>query len=178
MIITSKNEGMTLWDGGIAHLEELLSSIDALTSNVTDEAKLGELTDTDCDRGEYFIGVGFCAMQRYLFDVLEDVNIKPHLARQLGPKSSKGRPIAELIHSAANYWKHSPEWHVWLDSLGKRSQDTLDILLHERNSADYPLSDLLADLCIEDTLSLINCLPHLLDWRLAVYEHVKMYENL
>jgi hypothetical protein len=175
MFIVSKNGGhIKFGDAEIAYLEELLNSIDILLLDVTSKINAADIWDVDClcDRGEYFIGVGFCAMQRYLFDTLEDVKLAPDLARKLGPKSSNGVAVAQLIHCAANYWKHSPEWHSWLSELSSHSQKTVDTLLHGRESAYYPLSELLADLCNEEKLLLTNCLPYLIDWRLAVYEHV------
>ena len=175
MFITSKNgEHIEFGDAEISYLEELLSSIDTSLFNVTTKINVADIWDVGClcDKGEYFIGVGFCAMQRYLFDVLQDVKIDPVLARELGPKSSKGVAVAKLIHSAANYWKHSPEWHIWLSELSSHSQSTVDKVLHGRESANYPLSELLADLCNGDSLLLTNCLPNLRDWRLAIYEHV------
>ncbi len=113
-------------------------------------------------------------MQRYLFSVLQDLKVDPVLAREMGPKSQNGIAIAKLIHAAANYWKHEPEWHIWLEQLKPQSQKTVDVILHGRESADYPLSDLLADLCGENNLLLINCLPYLIKWRLSVYERIKI----
>jgi len=174
MFITSKNgRNVEFGDAEMTYLEELLNSVDLKLLDIKNQIKATDFGDAEhlYDRGEYFIGVGFCAMQRYLFDVLENVKIDPGLSRELGPVSSNKVAVAKLIHSAANYWKHCPEWHNWLDELGDRSQKTVDELLHGRVSASYPLSDLLADLCKEDTLLLTNCLPYLVDWRLAVYEY-------
>jgi hypothetical protein len=174
MFITSKHGGnLVFGDASMSYLEELLNSVDIKLLNITNQIKSTGFGDAEhlCERGEYFIGVGFCAMQRYLFDVLTDVKIEPALARQLGPVSSNNVAIAKLIHSAANYWKHSPEWHIWLDELNNNSQKTVDELLHGRETADYPLSELLADICKEESLLLANCLPYLVDWRLAVYKY-------
>ena len=175
MLIAFENGGkVEFGDAAMSYLEELLTSIDTSLSNVTSEISAADIWDVGClcDKGEYFIGVGFCAMQRYLFDVLEDVKLDAGLARTLGQKSSNGVAVAQLIYSAANYWKHSPEWHIWLAELSPRSQTTVDKVLHGRESANYPLSDLLADLCNGESLLLTNCLPYLSNWRLAVYEHV------
>lgn len=138
-------------DAEFFYLEELLGSIDVSLAKTNAQLMKSDVWDRDCmcDKGEYLIGAGFCAMQRYLFDILRDVEIDPGLARELGPKSRNGAAVAKLVHSAANYWKHEPEWHYWLSELQDRAQKTVDTILHSRDSADYPLSDLLADLCGE-----------------------------
>ncbi|WP_156792387.1 hypothetical protein [Desulfotalea psychrophila] len=173
-VVFRNGENIEFADAEMSYLEELLNSIDTSLLSVTNKINSAGIQDVEClcDKGEYFIGVGFCAMQRYLFDTLMDIKLDAGLARELGPKSSNGVAVAQLIHSAANYWKHSPEWHIWLSELGSRSQNTVDKLLHGRESASYPLFDLLADLCNEDSLLLTKCLPYLIDWRLAIYEHV------
>ena len=93
MFIVSKNGGhIKFGDAEIAYLEELLNSIDISILDLTSKINAADIWDVGClcDRGEYFIGVGFCAMQRYLFDTLEDVKLAPDFARRLGPKSSNG----------------------------------------------------------------------------------------
>lgn len=121
-----------------------------------------------CDKGEYFIGVGFSAMQRYLVDVLQDKRIDKGTALQLGPKTKEDLPIALLIHSAGNYWKHSSDWHICLEELDERSQKTIDRLLTHDRPSWYPLSELLASLCDAGELSLLRCIPSLKKWRQAV----------
>ncbi|GAC03276.1 hypothetical protein [Paraglaciecola chathamensis] len=154
-------------DTGFYYLEQLLASIDLSLTDINRQIDASGETDREylCDHGEYLIGVGFCAMQRYLFDFLQDEDIDPGLARELGPHSTKGVPIAKLIHAAGNYWKHEPEWHVWLTELKKRSQDTVDAVLHGKDSSHYPLAALLYELSGNEPLLLSNCLPHLTEWR-------------
>jgi len=172
-IITMSRSSTELWDSGFMHLEGLLRTLDSSLTSIHEQIKAAEVceVETICEQGEYLIGVGFCAMQRYLFDVLQDIEIEASYARKLGPKSQKGVAVAKLIHAAANYWKHEPEWHIWLDKLRKDSQKTVDILLHGKESTDYPLAGLLADLCEDKPQLLVNCLPQLLEWRTAVWQH-------
>lgn len=175
MIIVSKNQdGIELHDFGIGYLEGVLESLDRSLAPILQAIKTADLGEVEsyCDHGEYLIGVGFCVMQRYQFDVLQDIEIDSGFARDLGSRSNKGIAVARLIHSAANYWKHEPEWHIWLQELPPRSQKTIDQTLHGRASANYPLSDLLSDLCGEKSLLLVNCLPYLKEWRAAVYKHI------
>ena len=172
-IITMSRSSTELWDSGLRHLEGLLRTLDSSLMCIQDQIKAADVYEVEiiCEQGEYLIGVGFCAMQRYLFDVLQDIEIEASHARKLGPKSQKGEPLAKLIHAAANYWKHEPEWHLWLDKLRGDSQRTVDIILQGKESADYPLADLLSDLCGDKPLLLVNCLPQLLEWRAAVWQH-------
>lgn len=159
------------------HLEKLLYSLDMSLSEVNRE--IAESGYSDCEylfeSGEYLIGVGFCAMQRYILSFLQDKEIKPGVARTLGPKSVEGTAIVKLIHAAGNYWKHEPEWHIWLTELQKRSQDTVDIVLHGKNSSYFPLSALLYELCGDKPLQLANCLPYLIEWRSDVID--EFYSN-
>lgn len=171
MFIVSKNGN----DVEFSYISEVLRPIDTSLYELNDKINKADVWEVGslCDKGEYLIGLVFCIMQRYIFDVLRDVDLKPLEARKLGPCSSFGEPIAELIHAAANYWKHEPEWHIWLEKLSKQSQKTTDNVLHNRNSAQYPLSDLLADLNNSSDLTLLGCLPYLIDWRKTVFEHIK-----
>ncbi|MGM0856433.1 MAG: hypothetical protein ACQEW0_05050 [Pseudomonadota bacterium] len=163
------------FDTEYSFLEEVLGPIDSSLLEVNRNILEASIWDVGflCDKGEYLIGLGFCIMQRYMFNVLMDVDIKPNDARLLGPRSSVGEPVAELIHSAANYWKHEPEWHIWLEKINGMSQKTVDKVLHHRDSAQYPLSDLLADLNGSYEITLVGCLPYLTQWREAVFRHVE-----
>ncbi|EGQ7791338.1 hypothetical protein [Vibrio cholerae] len=182
MFIVSRNENeVEFADAEFSYVSEVLKPIDASLSKLNHEISKADVWEVGClcDEGEYLIGLGFCIMQRYMFDVLRDVAIKPKVAisaveaRKLGPCTSFGEPVAELIHTAANYWKHEPEWHIWLEKLSKQSQETIDRVLHHRDSAHYPLSDLLADLNNSSDLTLLGCLPYLIDWRKAVFEYTE-----
>ena len=153
-----------LWDSGFRHLEGLLRTLDSSLSSIHEQIKAAEVCEVEiiCEQGEYLIGV---------LDVLQDIEIEASYARKLGPKSQKGEPLAKLIHAAANYWKHEPEWHLWLDKLRKDSQKTVGIILQGKELADYPLADLLSELCGAKPLLLVNCLPQLLERRAAVWQY-------
>lgn len=175
-LILSKNENeIEFVDAAFTYMEDALKPIDSSLLAIRNEIAETDIWSVGClcDAGEYFIGLGFCIMQRYMFDVLSDVDINPAVARSLGPRTSLGEPIAELMHTAANYWKHEPEWHSWKDKLDDRSQKTVDKVLHHRESAHYPLSDLLADLNGDSELTLIGCLPYLTQWRQTVFERIE-----
>lgn len=173
-----KDNELIFADAELSYLEELLGSIDKILSEINLKIKYSIDTERDglCDKGEYFIGAGFCAMQRYLVDVLQDKKIDMGTALQLGPKNKKGVAISLLLHAAGNYWKHSPEWHIWMDELDDRSQKTIDRLVSHDGPAEYLLSEFLAELCNGEELSLQSCIPYLEKWRYAV--HLKLEENV
>ena len=108
-------------DFGMIFIEGFLESLDKSLEPIYSAIKTSTIWEVEsyCDHGEYLIGIGFCVMQRYFLDVLQDIKIDQGFARDLGPKSKRGVPVARLIHSAGNFWKHEPEWHCWLETLKK-----------------------------------------------------------
>lgn len=146
----------------MGHVDKVLWDTHLRIKTATDPESEGM-----CDKGEYFIGIGFCAMQRYLTDVLQDKNIDKGTALLLGPKTVEGLPISMLIHLAGNYWKHSSEWHIGQE-LEPRSQNTINRLFKDNKSKSYPLSEVLADLSDSEHLSFLNFIPFLKKWRQAV----------
>ena len=157
------------------YLKELIELLDGSLSKITKQIEASGYRDVEhlLEEGEYFIGVGFCAMQRFIFEAVQDKNIDASEARKLGPRSVGGIPVAKLVHAAANYWKHSPEWPIWQLELTKHSQRTVDVMLNGRESAYYPLADLLTDLCQGKPLQLIHCASYLDDWRNAVNKQLE-----
>lgn len=88
----------------------------------------------------------------------------------LGPRHSKGRSIAEIVHAAGNYVKHSPEedihtstkqvlapFRIWRD-------DTSD----PEDTFDYPMTNLLSDLVKPRPHRLAPLVALLEQWREAV----------
>lgn len=92
MYISYENDSEYMFaDAELSYLDELLASIDRTLSeiNIKIKSSIDPESEGLCDKGEYFIGVGFCAMQRYLVDVLQDKKIDKGLALQLGPKTKR-----------------------------------------------------------------------------------------
>lgn len=173
-----KNNEFLFVDAELSYLEELLGSIDKILSEINSKIKYSIDPESDglCDKAEYFVGTGFCAMQRYLVDVLQDKKIDKGIALQLGPQNKEGVAIALVLHAAGNYWKHSPEWHIWIDELDNKSQRTIDRLVSHDGPASYVLIEVLAELCNGEELSLRSCIFYLEKWRYAV--HKKLQENV
>jgi hypothetical protein len=175
MYLTSrKDSDLIFGDAELSYLGELLGSIDKILSDINQRIDISTDPESDglFDKGEYFIGAGFCAMQRYLADVLQDKSIDKGVALQLGPKNKEGVAISLIVHAAGNYWKHSPEWHIRMDKLDDRSQKTIDRLASHDGPSSYVLSEVLAELCHGEELSLVSCIPYLEEWRYAIHQNL------
>lgn len=131
-------------------------------------------TDGLLDRGEYFIGVGFVACQQYLVDTLFFTTIKKNYAYGLGPVHSSGITYVELINSAANWWKHEPEWFSKREvpNNGLRTFDNVTAIAGNEYFGHYVLSEVLASIC-DSKLSFKSVVPFLLEWREAVHNSVE-----
>ena len=106
---------------------------------------------------EYFIGIGFVAMQQYMVDTMWNSNIDKKTALKYGSVSSNGKTCISLINSAANWWKHEPE--------GKLSEYTFQDVFDISKSLEYPLSNVLALLCESNKVELLSVIRHLESWR-------------
>lgn len=176
-LVFKDSNGINFADPELHDLEELLISLDNILSKILVEIKTSTNPEADrlFERGEYFMGVGFCAMQRYLIDILDCKNIEKEKALKLGPTSKEGIPIAEIINSAGNYWKHSPEWNMWVKDPDNRAQKIMGHIVSSDGAFWYPLSNLLAELCGNQKLLLHNCIPYLKEWRLSI--HIELTKN-
>ncbi|TFH14946.1 MAG: hypothetical protein E4H02_08840 [Lentisphaerales bacterium] len=99
------------------------------------------------DWAEHVAGIGFVACQTYLTATGACARISKAIALQLGPRhEASGRPIVMAINSAANFWKHYPEWPL------EKKTDRQDAVRRAFDdlgfSADgeYPLSGILTEL--------------------------------
>lgn len=182
MYIAFKGDGgVQFADPELAYLEKLLQSIDDILSNINlkIENSIDPESDGLCDEGEYFIGLGFCAMQRYLVDVITDTKFKKSEILSIGPRNRNNIPISTIINAAGNYWKHSPEWGLF-EKLNRQADNTIsqlytqfsDEIHHWYVLSRYVLSDVLADLSDGKELSLRHCIPYLKEWRYAVHQNL------
>ena len=146
-------------------LDEKITGIDSLVSKSRDPE-----SDGLCDRGEYFIGVGFVAIQQYLIETLWLTGITKKEAYKLGPVHSTGITYIGLFNSAANYWKHEPEWWKKQEDGGllQDGKETAYRVYDAAGTTYYPLSNVLASLCAPEGLSLGALVPYLEKWRAAV----------
>ncbi|OCH13422.1 hypothetical protein [Aliivibrio sp. 1S128] len=155
-------------------LTELLEMLDQKLSSLILESNKSE--DSDAlglyDRAEYFIGIGFVAMQQYIADTMFNSKVSKKNALNLGNKSPKGIPYIAIINFAANWWKHEAEWD-WFGE-GEIDQQTFKDVLNVSGSVEYPLSNILSHLCSENELSLSLVIPKLESWR---DEFIKYRQN-
>src|ERR1017187_2358902 len=95
-------------DSELAILCELLGMLDKKIYEIQLLMSISSDPESDglCDRGEYFIGVGFAAIQQYLVNTLLFTDINKNDAYKLGPAFSIDITYIDLINSAANWWKH------------------------------------------------------------------------
>ena len=120
--------------------------------------------EPDCfiyDPMDHILGVGFVAAQRYIVSVCGWFNVNKRHAFQLGPKHKSGVPIAEIVNSTANYWKHAEEPG---STIHLPTRTTLEAIGMEVPST-YLVSNVLNEIGLKRSLEL---LPLLVEWRDAV----------
>nr|WP_276976887.1 hypothetical protein [Ferrimicrobium acidiphilum] len=127
-------------------------------------------TDGLCDAGEYFIGHGFVAIQRYLTSTYAGLRIAQSVAFSVPPIVNSNLTFAEAINAGANYWKHVEEWFESLNkaenaTLKGNALNTLKKLEMATGWEDYTCSNLLVILVNEKELELSRLLPRVAEWR-------------
>jgi hypothetical protein len=134
------------------------------------------------DRGEYFVGVGFCACQRYLSSTYGPIEIDKTKALKVGPFHEGGLSLATIINVAANYWKHSDEWSVIgfmanneenelelvirsIENLNKQQKGTVSAIETVTPWADYTCANILASITPSPEFRLVELIPIIMEWR-------------
>lgn len=153
-------------DGELSRLCELLEMLDLKLSDIS--VKISESADLDsdglCDKGEYFIGVGFVAMQQYMIDTLLYTGVDKSKAYSIGPVHTSKIPYSALINAAANWWKHEAEWlNAGGISENNRTHQKVSLVA---DSNGYELSNVLASICGSSG----GVVPFLIEWRKSVDE--------
>lgn len=123
-----------------------------------------------CDRGEYFIGSGFVAIQRYLTSARSGSGLSLKEAFEVPPMVNSATTFVEAINAAANYWKHVEEWFEAIlfkqnESLKGNALATLKRLEKVTPWEDYTCSNVLAVLTLEENFELSSLLPSIAEWR-------------
>lgn len=98
--------------GHLLYLKYFLELIDREILDIYEKIKVSADPDSDglCDKGEYIIGYGFIAIQRYMISTSPKTSLTKKEAFQLGGKIKNNISIAQAIDAGANYAKHQPEW--------------------------------------------------------------------
>ena len=160
------------------HLDLLdieLTSINAAIQNSADPDSDGLL-----DFGEYFIGHGFVAIQRYFTSTYACLSVAQSVALGLPPVVNSNVTFAEAINAGANYWKHVEEWFGSVNkdenaSLKGYALKTLTKLEMVTAWADYTCANLLASLGDGKALGLLSpLLPQVAEWRSNLLEKSRL----
>ncbi|MEQ6886485.1 hypothetical protein [Salicola sp. Rm-C-2C1-2] len=152
-------------------LSELLATLDDKVVEVTNLISVSVDPESAglTDRGEYFIGVGFSAIQQYLTDTLTLTGISKRRAFDIGPRHSDRFTFIAVVNAAANWWKHSAEW-VGQPTQNALALKTQEVVIEVTGTEYYPLSNVLAKLQGTRELRLSALLSNLVLWRSAVDE--------
>lgn len=164
------------------HLELLDAEIAIVSEKI--EGSNDPKGDGYFDTGEYFMGAGFVAVQKYMTETFCFNDVEQEQALNAGPKLAGDVSFAWVVWSAANYWKHDAEW--WKGSIdvdapesdgmsriniswpasGKSKSNVAHLKIFGRFGHDYICSNVLAALVGEaEGISLQSLLPYLKVWR-------------
>lgn len=163
--------GESVVDYEFSLLKKILTLLDVELSRIN--AAIGQSSDPEsdglCDVGEFLIGSGFVAIQRYLNATRVDYGVSKK-SYDNPPKFNQEISTVRAINAIANYWKHSADW----DEKERNGQDakktnasasTLKDLERMGELGWYPCADTLASMVPGKDLVLSNLLPTLLAWR-------------
>ncbi|MBA6119338.1 hypothetical protein [Pseudomonas putida] len=150
-------------DGELQILREFLALLEDRLVLIEDRIARSENPEGDglFDRGEYLIGIGFVAIQQYLYDTCISININRGEAFKLGPVHSTGIPWVKLIHEAANWWKHEAEWF----KIGKVNDNTFSTVVRVIETDEYPMSNVLAAFTESHYMSFNEAVSKVVEWR-------------
>ena len=148
-------------------LQQLVRIIDQHLELMAQESV--EVDDPDSfgyfDRMEHLTGLGFVACQTYMSSICGSLRIEKQKALAIGPMHSSGQTKAQIINSAANYWKHNSEWILEKsDRQRKRIEETVDLVGFPINT-DYPLSGVLTELAFPELAAFQPIVAALEAWR-------------
>lgn len=177
-----RTRGMTMFlvignefaDGELAILCDLFDMIDEKLVEIGRLIKKSKDPESDglLDRGEYFIGVGFVAIQRYLIETILFTGLEKREAYSLGPTHSSGATYIGLINSCANWWKHEPEWYN-NKTVPKNGEQSFINITNIAEHPSYELSNVLSSLCGTNKVSFNSIVPYIKEWRAEVYKSRK-----
>jgi hypothetical protein len=165
-----------IYDGDLAFLKDLVALLDSRLDEVWQA--IVSCSDPDgmghCDNGEYVVGMGFIACQRYLASTYSPHGMSKNIALRAGPRHIGGETIARIVNAGANFWKHSDEWDshstVFRNPAGLNQiqLETIQVIETVTPWADYTCANLLAALAAPAEPRLKYLLPQLEAWRDAL----------
>jgi len=159
-------------DADFALLGRHLKLLDVELSQINAAIAASRDPESDglCDAGEYFIGHGFIAIQRYLTATRTALGVGLSQAFEVPPTLQGGSSLVTALNAGANYWKHVEEW---IDDLNKADNSdlkgsalkTLQQLETVTPWQEYSCANLLAVLLDGQALELSRLLPAIAEWR-------------
>lgn len=168
-------------DRDLQLLTEHLECLDGVLAGVDGTITASRDPDADglLDTGEYFIGAGFAAIQRYVSATYPYVTTTKSDALAMPPDAGGGVSVVQAIDAGANYWKHLDEWGLRnivvrdIESLSSIARKTIETIECLTPWEDYTCSNLLAKLTGTSRVSLSNLLPLVTEWRDTLAEHFR-----
>jgi hypothetical protein len=182
-------------DPFISYLQRHLEVLDVEIADISAKIAASDNPEGDgyYDSGEYFMGAGFAAAQKYMTETFYFLDVEQTKALDAGPKLAGGVSVANVVWSAANYWKHDAEWWKGAVKIGPQNSDGMSpiniswpvggkskssVTLLEsfgRFGHDYICSNVLAALVDDrEGLRLQSVLPYLKSWRADVIQMSRM----
>ena len=153
-------------------LVKILALLDVELRRVNDDIEASQDPESDglYDLGEFLIGSGFVAIQRYLNTTRAGLGLSKRQAYGMKPKLNEHITTVRAINAISNYWKHCADWEdqerQGLDpSLSGASADTIRELESIGDLGDYPSANALAIMLPGQGLELSNLLSTVSEWR-------------
>jgi hypothetical protein len=160
-------------DDELGNLSDFLALLDAKLEEIQSQINESPCPDSEgiFDKGEYFIGLGFSAIQKYITSIHGQDDVPKSNALNLGKKHSEGTTIISVINAAANYWKHQDEWGLKnlvskdTSNLNDAAKKTIAKIEEVTPWDDYTCSNVIAALTSVGNIKLSPLIPTLIDWR-------------
>lgn len=159
-------------DSDFALLRRHLNLLDIELSQINAAIASSRDPESDglCDAGEYFVGHGFIAIQRYLTATRTGLGVSQSDAFSVAPMLQGGLSLAAALNAGANYWKHMEEWIEVLNRSGDvdlkgSAVKTLQQVETVTRWEEYTCVNLLAVLLDGQALELSRLLPAIGEWR-------------
>lgn len=165
-------------------LRDCLSLLDAKLVELSAQIEGAGHPEVDglSDKAEYYAGLGFVAMQRYLTGIYSRSGMPKGDSLRFGELHG-GVFVVEVINAAANYWKHEDEWGLLniirrdTSVLTKDRRRTVETLEEITPWDSYTCSNVVAALNPEGDLRMLPLLGYLDGWRLALMSGARSAGN-
>ena len=172
MLLTHKN---VVIDISLYQLTEFLQLIDSKLNDIYEciSESINPESDGLLDRGEYFIGIAFVAIQQHLTESLIGMKTTQKVAYSLGKIHPSGETAIWVMNAAANWWKHEAQWF----EKGEYPSDgnfAFHIIMTISNQHKYALSNVFASFSESNRPSFINdVIPYIAQWTKQIHASSK-----